>query len=357
MATVTKSIGTSSRDYSTITAWYNDLTNSDVYSSGDDAVGECYDDSAFGSADDLIVFAEALAGMNSVKLIAASGEEHDGTEGTGVRVVCAASFNRWEVGTEFPAFTLDFIELDVNGKSGWGGLFMMYVKSVATDRVIQRFLIHDLVREGTQNDGAIRTLWCNGGAQNCIIYDLNRSTGASGKTVWIAQQSTTRDTQMYNNTVHDVRGTGTSAFGFEFEEDDADEKAKNCIATDTSGSATNTDDFESSSNATLSNNLSSDATASGSGSLTNKASADQYVSNVRGSEDLHLKSGADAIDAGADLGTTPGGVEVDIDGRDRDAQGDTWDMGAHEFVSSVPDHFGLTDFQMPVTLPAQAVSY
>ena len=38
MATVTKSIGTSSRDYSTITAWEADLDNTGIYSAGDDAI-------------------------------------------------------------------------------------------------------------------------------------------------------------------------------------------------------------------------------------------------------------------------------------------------------------------------------
>lgn len=41
-ATVTKTIGTSSRDYSTITLWEADLDDTGIYSSGDDAVGEMY---------------------------------------------------------------------------------------------------------------------------------------------------------------------------------------------------------------------------------------------------------------------------------------------------------------------------
>ena len=47
MPTITKSIGTDSRDYSTIAAWEADLANSAIYSSGDEAVGECYNDSTF----------------------------------------------------------------------------------------------------------------------------------------------------------------------------------------------------------------------------------------------------------------------------------------------------------------------
>jgi hypothetical protein len=58
-----------------------------------------------------------------------------------------------------------------------------------------------------------------------------------------------------------------------------------------------------------------------------------FTNVTGGSEDLHLVSGSDLIDAGTDLGTTPTGVNIDIDGRDRDAEGDTWDIGADEFVS------------------------
>ena len=32
------------------------------------------------------------------------------------------------------------------------------------------------------------------------------------------------------------------------------------------------------------------------------------------------------------MGTT-NGVEIDINGRNRDSQGDTWDIGAHELVA------------------------
>jgi len=51
-------------------------------------------------------------------------------------------------------------------------------------------------------------------------------------------------------------------------------------------------------------------------------------------KDYHLAStDTDAIDAGVDLGTT-GGVNIDIDNRDRDALNDTWDIGADEYVAA-----------------------
>ena len=41
-----------------------------------------------------------------------------------------------------------------------------------------------------------------------------------------------------------------------------------------------------------------------------------------------------SIDAGNDL-LTKNGVNFDIDGRDRDALADVWDLGADEFVSGL----------------------
>ena len=79
--------------------------------------------------------------------------------------------------------------------------------------------------------------------------------------------------------------------------------------------------------------ISDDGTATGTGSITS-TSANLFVSTASGTEDFHLKTGADAIGAGFDYGTTPAGVEIDIDGRDRDAEGDTWDIGADQFVSA-----------------------
>ena len=73
--------------------------------------------------------------------------------------------------------------------------------------------------------------------------------------------------------------------------------------------------------------------ATGSNSLVDKTLAQiDFVSTVTGSEDLHISQSSVCIGEGVDLGTT-NGVEIDINGRDRDAKGDTWDIGAHEFTA------------------------
>ena len=77
---------------------------------------------------------------------------------------------------------------------------------------------------------------------------------------------------------------------------------------------------------TQSYNLSEFATAAGPGSLINKVPSNQFVSLTVGSEDFHLKAGADAIDAGTDLSPA---FAIDIDAQLR-PWGAQWDMGADE---------------------------
>jgi hypothetical protein len=81
--------------------------------------------------------------------------------------------------------------------------------------------------------------------------------------------------------------------------------------------------------------MSSDDTADddgGSGHVLSVTTANQFVSTVGGSEDLHLKAGSDCIGVGTDLATTPTDVNIDINGANRDALAATvWDIGAHQY--------------------------
>ena len=82
-------------------------------------------------------------------------------------------------------------------------------------------------------------------------------------------------------------------------------------------------------------NLSDDTSATaydarGTGSIANKTLAEiDFVSTSAGSEDLHLDTSSACLEVGVDLGTT-NGVNIDIDGVDRDATGVTWDIGADQ---------------------------
>ncbi|KPJ58221.1 MAG: hypothetical protein AMJ46_14500, partial [Latescibacteria bacterium DG_63] len=97
---------------------------------------------------------------------------------------------------------------------------------------------------------------------------------------------------------------------------------KNCISM---GHTSN--DYAGTFDASSDYNMSSDASAPGDHSLTlhNKSASDNFVSISAGSEDLHLKYGADAIGKGINLSSS---FTTDIDGQVRS---NPWDIGADEY--------------------------
>lgn len=317
MAIVTKSIGTNSRDYSTITLWEADLDEVAIYSSGDDAVGECYNDSAFDES--VTINGGATVGLATVKLTAAGNEEHDGTAGTGVEIS----------GTVVLGTSLDYtVELlEVKNQSEY-----VVDLSYQQDNIAKRLLVHGT---GGFFGGVNGIRSAHGGTiMNSIVYNIESTRDFSA----VAGISITSNTTLSHpakclnctvfNASNSADGIISSANGIitGVIGEDSGMTLKNVVVMDTSGKTFN--DFSVTPGSTRNHNLSSDATASGTGSLINKTSANQFVSTVTDSEDLHLKSGADAIDAGIDLGTTPTDVNLDIDGEDR--TGEVWDIGADQ---------------------------
>ena len=75
------------------------------------------------------------------------------------------------------------------------------------------------------------------------------------------------------------------------------------------------------------------ATAPGSNNQTSKTDTDQFVSVTGGSENLHLKAGADCIDNGEATGSTSP-YDIDIDGTTVSANAD---IGADELVAAPPE--------------------
>lgn len=332
MATVTKSIGTSSRDYSTITAWQADLGDMFIYNSGDDAVGECYNDSVFDEQFTIDQTGLAFPGLNSIKLTAASGQEHNGTPGSGVKVKYTGTITSedalWEVDYSKDIYgsynvqveKLEFAEVSESGsKNVWAW------KCEDDTARLHRLLVNNIKHS---NAGGVNLYIMQGRVEytNCFIFNSGR-TATSGSTngrVRGFHLTTSTNNKVYNCTIHNIFDKDTTS---------ADSwgvyrgVCKNTIITDA-------DECMNTRQSSSDYNLSSDGTATGTNSLTNKTAANQYVSTTEGSEDLHLKAGADAIDAGTDLGTSPTNVNIDIDGRDRDSQGDVWDIGGDERVAA-----------------------
>jgi hypothetical protein len=171
-------------------------------------------------------------------------------------------------------------------------------------------------------------------ARNSICYSVETQAAGAANAIGvdIIAGGTAPSIASANNTVHGItnqNGTG-GAYAYRVGTGNATSRLQNNIGTAVSGSSTGVKSCFLATTTIRTNNASSDTTASGDGSLTSIVTADQYVSSVVGSEDLHLKEGSDCIDAGVDLFGTVDDVEIDINGNDR-RRASVWDIGAHEF--------------------------
>jgi hypothetical protein len=189
------------------------------------------------------------------------------------------------------------------------------------------------------------------------VYDLGVETGSTHVKGVVTFATSPGATYYYNNTVYKLTNNGDNGDSTGIQvDDDTDEIFKNNLICDVDlGSTSGYEQCYSGNSGstpyriTEAYNLTSDATAAGVGSLTGKSAANQFVSTVNDAEDLHLKNNADALRAGIDLGTTPTGVSVDIDGRDRDAEGDElWDIGADQ-CDSCAEPAGSTNSYLNMT--------
>ena len=308
------------RDHATIALW--EAADGDGDGLGnDDCTGNYYNDSA---GDEAVVINFSA---NSIVLTVPVGERHDGTEGTGARIVRT---DQGQVLDEDVQMDTEWIEIDLNGNKG-APCLSNRSSNTALNSTFKNMLVHG--SSGKSAKG-IYTADRAFSVQNTFIYDI-KYTSTDGGNISAIAASVAKNLEVYNTTCHDIQRNAASGlnsiitFG-----DIAGVILQNIIATDP-GSSSDAVCYSiaAPATATVDHNLASDTTASGTGSLDSKTSANQFVSNAA-PYDLHIVTGADAKDVGTDLGTTPSGVEIDINGRDRDAQGDTWDMGAHEFVAA-----------------------
>jgi len=360
MATVTKTIGTSSRDYSTINAWEADLNSGSIYSHGDTAVGEMYADSTFTGAQSTIENGSAIGGSSGhdlalIKLTVHADSRHDGTAESGALLKPTANSGH-SVGIIKIAVdnvTIEWLDISLDSLDSTNTNRAIFHASGGGTTTIRNMLIHDKGgNPGSAGPGAIISNFA--GAVDDIRYILNNIMysfieTADDSSSAINMRAFQGNLHIYNNTIYLIKSHGGSkdAVGMRFGNDaDTTANIKNNIVAGLDGADINAAYWCDHASATLNtaNNLSDDTTDAGtdaedfgqtqndSTALIGKTLAEiSFVSTSVGTEDLHIDEDSDCVDAGADLGTT-GGVEIDINGRNRDSNGDTWDIGAHEFV-------------------------
>lgn len=330
-------MGATGRDYSTMTLAEADTDNAAVFTAGDDEIFELYNDATFDES--LVINAGATLPANSITFRAASGQGHTGTAGTGarwVKTVASTCLNVNGPVASRPPTTVSHVEMNMNGNGGssvadCGG-------ANAFTYTLSRFLIHN----GTRSAGDFRGITMTNAVAhtfnflNGVIYNLTVTGGTNRIVDGINLNQTAHTVKVQNLTIDDITNDTPAGAGAGIRaSNSASFTVQNCVVTNTGGTSSTAGlDFTLGAAVVDTNLASEDATATGTGSITGLTPANEFV--ALGS-DYHLKAGAQCINAGTDLATTPTGVNIDIDGRDRDATGDVWDIGADEFVAALSD--------------------
>lgn len=334
MALVTSSIGATARDYTSPAAWE---AASYGATGSDDALGEVYDDADIPAEN--VTFNDVTP--LSIELRSAVSDRHTGGKNTGATLLAnagSASGDNWDIRANGIDFTMEWLEFDC---SSTGYTYMVNVPE-ADNLVFAHNLLYDFAcsRSGS-NPRYMRSSFRFGigtsrRIHNNILADASYSV-SSATTLYgmdFGTSVTSEDPlEVYNNTIAGVahtNGTSGDAVGI-INLDQSDHTYTNNLVysvTSTAGTATDWI-WAGSTNITANYNLSEDATADdGPNSGNDVVSASVTFANA-GAGDYRLVSG-DAVGAGQDLGAVA--WSVDINGRDRDSQGDTWDIGAHQTV-------------------------
>ena len=334
MAAVTSSIGTTSRDYSTIQAWENDIGVG--LNTVDDHTGECYDDTTFDEAYVLNVNAGAVI------LSVASAERGDGTEGTGARIVATADRG---------------CQMSVPGG-----------KVDARDTYYIEFLEHDGSTNNISIDFSGSSFQDVGALQSLLIHDASAASGDI-----FAVSASGRDTFITNVVVYNWTRASANMFGIRSDSDRAQGGVLNCIVTGLTNASGNTTGIEIQSNDTdgkIYNNISSNNTASGTASdftfLGTSVDADYNLSEDATADDGHASPPGNNLvsQTHADLFVSSTNYNVQdasapsVDaGSDQSAEGHritqtadpdvthsgTWEIGAYNFSAAAGLSVNVSD--------------
>ena len=285
---ITKTIGTASRDYSTITLWEADLDDTGTYTSGDDAVGECYNDSTF--SESFTLNTGSTLGLSSVLLKPASGEGHDGTADTGVKVESYAYGQaKWSNVASIPS-EIRQIDFKRQHNSEFPMITLSFLSSI-----INRCIVRNV--SGSPQRSHINTGFGGGSVYNSILYGYTMRYGIEFQSLYGGFCN------IINNTVFAATNANACVYGRNRNYLPEESIFKNNLLI-TQGSAVpyNTANLVPSSFANNKNNMTNyssfPATHFDSSSIAGIDESIQFISTVSGSEDLHLSGSSDAIGAG-----------------------------------------------------------
>ncbi len=335
----TKSIQASGGDYATIAAWEGAMP-ADLVSTTQTWIGEMADET-FSEADLDIAAGVTTSALYYPELRPQSGTAFNGVAGNGPVIdegTGTAVTNGWVLKLSADYTRLTNIEL-TNSQTRNTGNSSIFVGVDLGDFDFIRVvgcIVHDLDASDHRVFGVhVRNSYSNTYyVINNIIYELGYSTigSRSGGVVVGLWNATSTWWVIGNSLLNAAYTAGGDCLAFSGDNGSANtgHYYNNIVI------GSGRDDFKSinltGSTLNGSHNGSGDLTASvfGSNEQESLVAATEWVNVTGGSEDFHLKPGATCVGAGSDRGTTPPNVELDIDGYDRDAGGDTWDIGADQ---------------------------
>lgn len=305
-----------SGDYTTIQACLDDID------AGGDGVCQIIDNAEF---DEELSYDES----GSCTLTVASGVRHDGTAGSGARVVPPASPTAGGQMLDINSGNLDVEWLEFDGE---GENYSSIIRLDDGANTIARCILHDIDGNGAFTPGAIYKLTndeCN--IVRNIIYDIDRSSQGNRSSAGIYDfAGGVRHVNAIGNTIGRITHAGSSGWAIQITNSGSNKYFRNNV-----GFGCDSDDMISGTGCDNDYNASEDTSADQTNDVTNIDPSTEFVDYSATVPDLHLDSTAsDLIDSGEDQAGDLLDSEIDIDGRDVDAEGDTWDIGADEYVSA-----------------------
>ncbi len=285
-------------------------------------VAECYDDDGDLNDKATVISGFTTSATNYVKITSPVGERHDGTAGSGFTLKSTVASSTGYIAIKENYTIVEWITF--NGNKGSVSLdAAVRFADISTNAIADFAEVRNNLIYDTDNFG----IWEDKDQDDTVISN-NIIYGVVGSGIF---WGTLADgaTKCYNNTVYGC-GKGIDNDDVSFHQTVINNLSYNNTTTDFEGlmAAATASDY----------NFSKDDTAPEAAGNSIHGDTDgltpDFVNVGAGVEDFHLQLTSDAIDQGFDLGT--GTWSFDIDNRDRDAEGDVWDIGADEFVSGAP---------------------
>jgi len=322
LSTVTSTTNKTGEDYASLQAWEDDK-DGDITAAGNDTIQvlEVYDDD--GAIDETVSFGGWTTNTtNYIKIHAPSGEKHNGTAASGAKIAYTTAGSVFIFANSGIDVYIEDLIFYFKTPQAYNNSAVIFNQTASDTFEINRCIFYANASQGVNSNGNAfvklesNTPWH---VTNSEFYGLKPGTGSETGFGVVAACSGNA-CYFINNTTQN-NSTGICVYG-------GDRVLSNMLGQDNDAA-----DFACGFHSASTNNLSSDTTAPPYNTYYTEINVD-FVNESVGSENLHLAStSTDAIDHGVDFGTY-WSEHIDIDGRDRDSEEDTWDIGADEYVAA-----------------------